>query len=164
MKAKEIIEELLNKLQKGEYCQKDCYGCCGNDKIDITCKTVVDNFQKELLKHYQLKLPEDSVVLSKEEYDCLKKIEKPYDPFWFCSFGGCEGVCKECKDTCEMSIFVKERSETANKLIKLVYATLTDRKVWNAMHQWWLEGKECPPLKALLNEIAKQVGVEIKEN
>lgn len=57
----------------------------------------------------------DLVVLSKEEYDCLKKIEKAYDPFWFCSFGGCEGVCKECKDTCEMSIFVQERKKTAEK-------------------------------------------------
>lgn len=39
------------------------------------------------------------------------------DQFWFCSFGGCEGACKECKDTCEMSIFVKERRETVNKIL-----------------------------------------------
>jgi hypothetical protein len=77
----------------------------------------VDTIEKLYDKGYR-KLPEDSVVLSNEEYDCLKRIEKSYDPFWFCSFGGCEGVCKECKDTCEMSIFVKERKETAEKILK----------------------------------------------
>ena len=55
------------------------------------------------------------------------------------------------------------RKETAEKLIKLVYATLTDRKVWVEMHNWWLEGKECPPLKNLLDELAKQVGVELEK-
>lgn len=44
------------------------------------------------------------------------EIEKSYDPFWFCTFGGCEGVCKECKDTCEMSIFVKERKQILDDL------------------------------------------------
>lgn len=44
------------------------------------------------------------------------EIEKSYDPFWFCTFGGCEGVCKECKYTCEMSIFVKERKQILDDL------------------------------------------------
>ena len=63
-------------------------------------------------------LNENEVVLDKDEYHYLKDMADRYDPFWFCTFGGCEGVCKECKDTCEMSIFVKERKEMAEKILK----------------------------------------------
>ena len=64
------------------------------------------------------KLNENEVVLDRVEYRYLKDMADRYDPFWFCTFGGCEGVCKECKDTCEMSIFVKERKEMAEKILK----------------------------------------------
>jgi hypothetical protein len=93
---------------------KDCINIdiCRLHKSHNNCEVVTEEHG---CNYYRLK---DSVVLSKEEYDCLKRIEKSYDPFWFCSFGGCEGVCKECKDTCEMSIFVKERKETAKKIFE----------------------------------------------
>lgn len=95
------------------------------------------------------KINENSVVLLKEEYDCLKRIEKAYDPFWFCAFGGCEGACKECKDTCEMSIFVKEHKETAEKILKEVY--------------FYASSKETINLLTRIKEIATREGVEIKE-
>lgn len=63
-------------------------------------------------------LNENEVILDKDEYRYLKDMADRYDPFWFCTFGGCEGVCKECKDTCEMSIFVKERKAMAEKILK----------------------------------------------
>lgn len=62
------IEEMLAKLNRGEFCQTDCFGCCGDGKLDITCKVVVENLEKEILKHYQPKIPEDAVVLTREEY------------------------------------------------------------------------------------------------
>ena len=68
----------------------------------------------------RLKELQNAVVLTREEYDALKKDAERYDPFWFCTFGGCEGVCKECWNTCEMSIFVKERNETVEKFARLV--------------------------------------------
>ena len=150
MKDKEMIEEIAKVI----------------DSI-LNRKMAIGNLSQfiavELSKHYQPKLPKDSVVLpkseyndlveskrqlgyyiedqaillqgnipqgciaiSREEYDCLKKIEKSYDPFWFCSFGGCEGVCKECKDNCEMSIFVKERKETAEKIKSFIFSRLSE--------------------------------------
>lgn len=60
---------------------------------------------------------EGKVVLPKDEYRYLKDMADRYDPFWFCAFGGCEGVCKECKDTCEMSIFVKEHQKTTKDIL-----------------------------------------------
>lgn len=76
---------------------------------------LIDSLNAKLKKD---DIPENAVVISREEYDGLKKEAEHYDPFWFCTFGGCEGVCKECKNTCEMSIFVKERKETAEKYAK----------------------------------------------
>lgn len=82
---------------------------------------------RDIIEHLtKMIIPKDSVVLSREEYRCLKSIENSYDPFWFCAFGGCEGACKECKDTCEMSIFVKERKETAKTLITKIKQALND--------------------------------------
>lgn len=107
---------------------------------------------------------ENEVILDKDEYRCLKSIEKLYDPFWFCTFGGCEGVCKECKDTCEMSIFVKERKETAEKVLTTVtYRILalnfeTENKDYD-------EGffDACKEILRRVDHVAKELGVEIKE-
>ena len=106
------IEEILEKVGVR-------YG------MDVGGISYIVNAHK-LASYLQPKLPEDSVVLSREEYRCLKSIENSYDPFWFCAFGGCEGACKECKDTCEMSIFVKERKETAKTLITKIKQALND--------------------------------------
>ena len=62
------------------------------------------------------KLADDEMIILKEDYELLKKIEKAFDPLWFCTFGGCEGARKECKNTCEMSIFVKERKQILDDL------------------------------------------------
>ena len=114
-----------------------------------------------------LKLPKDSVVLSREEYEVLKKIEKSYDPFWFCAFGGCEGVCKECKDTCEMSIFVKERKETAEKFANEVYKELYQLGKIYALPETLDADKYgiFSLTQEIVAKIAKeQFGVGIKEN
>ena len=66
--------------------------------------------------NYQ-KVNADDIVVPKDEYRYIKDMADRYDPFWFCAFGGCEGACKECKDTCEMSIFVKERQKTAKDIL-----------------------------------------------
>ena len=67
-------------------------------------------------------------------------------------FGGCEGVCKECKDTCEMSIFVKERKETAEKILN----EIANLKI--------VDDKVCAyDLVNKLNELATYLGVKIKE-
>lgn len=49
----EQIEKIMcmfNKLRRGDYCVNNCYGCCGNEKIDITCHDVVVNFIQALMQ------------------------------------------------------------------------------------------------------------------
>lgn len=62
---------------------------------------------------------EELITITAEEYKFLKQIEKSYDPFWFCSFGGCEGACKTCIKTCEMSLLVKAKKEFYEDILKL---------------------------------------------
>lgn len=83
-----------------------------------------EEIARYIVKNDYRKIHEDDVVLPKDEYDYLKDMENRYDPFWFCTFGGCEGVCKECKDTCEMSIFVKERKKTAEQFAEMADKTI----------------------------------------
>lgn len=46
MTEQKQIEEILSKLQKGEFCTPNCFGYCGNPCLDITCNIIVDNFYK----------------------------------------------------------------------------------------------------------------------
>ena len=53
MTEQEQIEKIMcmfNKLKRGDYCVDDCYGCCGDEKIDITCHDVVVNFIQSLMQ------------------------------------------------------------------------------------------------------------------
>ena len=102
----------------------------------------------------------DGILISKEEYDCLKKIEKAYDPFWFCSFGGCEGACKECKDTCEMSIFVKERKKFYDKFNENICIFGIKNN-----NQEYVDGytQAIADICGRLDETAIELGVNIKE-
>ena len=46
----EKIMCMFNKLKRGDYCVDNCYGCCGDEKIDITCHDVVVNFIQSLMQ------------------------------------------------------------------------------------------------------------------
>ena len=53
MTKQEQIEKIMcmfNKLKRGDYCVDNCYGCCGDEKIDITCHDVVVNFIQSLMQ------------------------------------------------------------------------------------------------------------------
>ena len=69
------IKEMAEQICSYSFCcksAKDCYECEHNDmSIDASCTEI--KCAKELLKHYQPKLPKDSVVLSREEYTLLLK-------------------------------------------------------------------------------------------
>ena len=93
--------------------------------------------------------------------ELLKKIEKAYDPFWFCAFGGCEGACKECKDTCEMSIFVKERKKFYDKFNENICTFKLENK-----SQEYADGyaQATADICGRLDETAMELGVNIKEN
>lgn len=123
-----------------------------------TYKETLKGYAKYLINKNYCKIPEDAVVVPKDEYCYLKDMADRYDPFWFCAFGGCEGVCKECIDTCEMSIFVKERKATVEKCIQL----LENMKVnEDGRHEWRDHHNDC--IDKCKAKLAKEFEIEIKE-
>lgn len=53
------------------------------EKFGLTGMELCRMVAKELVKHYQPKLPEDAVVLTKEEFERLKGIEELLDKGYF---------------------------------------------------------------------------------
>ncbi len=140
------------------------------------CKLLFENWDgtvinaaKTVLEHYQPKIPEDSVVLSREEIDSaeyfyvqdgeLKLIEKGRGKFitneWYKELLmkmplGHE-LAKERKETAEK--FIKECKKYKVKKFSPVDIYQRDTGVsWIEMPEWKLD------------EFVKQFGVEIKEN
>ena len=106
------------------------------DRFDlILAEADAISISNYILKRYQPKLPKDSVVLTKEEYEKVKHVlkyepeeaiirledlaknERLYNPHMFCSLAGCSGVHKCCNRTCKESWIVIERKETAEKIM-----------------------------------------------
>ena len=92
----------------------------------------IDNLKVEnanlTVENEVLQSEKDNLMRTLEEgAEEIKSLSGNYDPFWFCSFGGCEGVCKECKDLCEKSIFVQERKETVKEILLPLRRFLIER-------------------------------------
>ena len=47
-----MIKQLLENFLEGYYCG-ECCGCSGDNSVTASCKTVVQNFEKDLLKYYK---------------------------------------------------------------------------------------------------------------
>lgn len=128
MTKKEQIEEMARTMcgyhdregrctfRDGALCDKfNSQDCCYKDDAEM------------LYDASYRKISESAVVLTKEECENLKFAADNYDPFWFCSFGGCEGVCKECRNLCENSLFVQERKKTAKEILLPLRRFLVER-------------------------------------
>lgn len=93
----------------------------------------------ELLEHYQPKIDKDSVVLSIDAYNRLKRDSELY----------------EARQKENLKLFAKAYNqgskETAEKIIKMVFDLFPKDKQFTTIS------------KATVYEIAKQFGVEIKE-
>lgn len=90
----------------------------------------------QIVEHYQPKLPEDSVVLSREEYELLKNdLDKGnYGEF---ESGFSQGYEKGSKETAE--------------------------KIFSELLKEFDKRKSCGNADVVVYELAKQFGVEIKE-
>ena len=136
------IEEMAKKIcnacktrvseQQCNSYKREVYGYCS------MCKIIA----KELLKHYQPKLPKDSVVLSREEYEKLTK----------------KLVTEQRAKEIAQEYFGIVRKETAEKIIHLVGMLPIPRQVSNRYGVGFENA-----LTVVKLEIAKQFGVEIKE-
>ena len=122
---------------------------------------IFKTYAEALVKNNIIQIQEDDIVIPKDEYRYIKDMADRYDPFWFCAFGGCEGVCKECKDTCEMSIFVKERNKFYDKFNENICTFKLENK-----SQEYADGyaQAIADICGRLDETAMELGVVIKEN
>lgn len=97
---------------------------------------------KELLEHYQPKIPEDSIVLSREEYDNLKlEIQKAHNKGVQAGF--------DMTKFKEESIKRKARKEMAEKNFKIV-KKIIDKKY--AIETPWTR----VTLSSIINQIEKE--------
>ena len=97
--------------------------------------------------YYQSKLPEDSVVLSREEYEKVDKeiINKnTYDTIWKAGYNAYEKTIGEC--------VAEARKETTEKILRDLYSEATSNVS---------ETVELTTFQ--IEQLAKQFGVEIKE-
>ena len=125
------------------------------DELYNVYDTTADDIAEGLYNAGYRKIPENVVVLTKEEYEDLKVAADNYDPFWFCSFGGCEGARKGCKDDCEMSIFVQERKKTAKEILLLLGKGYDEKEKTEFNNLQWY--------KEFCRELKHRYGVEVEE-
>ena len=102
---------------------------------------------QELVKHYQPKLSEDSVVLSKEEYDDLQ-VGKDFD------YGYHEGV-KNTEAYYENFELTEARKETASEIFEEMLLFLQG--------ETFHKGYELKKVERKVREIAKKFGVEVED-
>ena len=150
-----------------------CIGCSGKPCGEYCdkCKFVAE----ELLKHYQPKLPEDSVVLSREElaqkiYDDIFAILKI--KLWLY---GDDAMTKNFNGLTKQKIldFTKKWGIKDNHLNEKDYShidhlqahdkQIKEQERKETAEKILEEGRYCMPIR-LKEWIIKQFGVEIKEN
>ena len=131
----EMAKETSNKQWQriDEYCLRiqkamQYKGNCDHEDVPSILVDYKEEIKKELI-------PENAVVLTREEYEKVKHVlkyepeeaiirledlaknERLYNPHMFCSLAGCSGVHKGCNRTCKESWIVIERKETAEKIM-----------------------------------------------
>ena len=160
MSDKEMIEEMTKDL-------KDLADIVRNVLVDRTDIGYIPDLAfpvaKEVLKHYQSKLPKDSVVLSREEYERLLKIKEGMSVKEINYFSNLFKLQKELEqvekerdsaiDNCD-----RKSKETAEKYKIAMMLSIQE------MHKYLEITEEQAKILYHHNaEIAKQFGVEIKE-
>jgi hypothetical protein len=124
------IEEMAKDIRSWD----DCYDENGDINLDYT-------LQEYLYILGYRKLPEDSVVLSREEYEVLKIKEK--EKHWLQT---CMSIWKNAK--------IEGSKETAEKIFN---------KILDFIHyETFRKGYELKKVESKVQELAKQFGVEIK--
>ena len=113
---------------------------------------------KEVLKHYQPKLTEDSVVLSRKEYEILQRL---YDEIFMCQQLPPHRAVENAK------IFFASQKELINKACKFA-SKETSEKWYNEVKTVYLENVgeqvfEHNWFGIQLNKFAKQFDVEVNK-
>ena len=111
---------------------------------------------EKLVEHYQPKLPKDSVVLSREEYEKLKRIEAEKDRLYEIKLDLENQLIEKGWTDYEGADEIEKRvsKETAEKIFKMLISKLDSNQ--------FLSGKRII-MEVDVENLAKQFDVEIKE-
>ena len=154
MKDKEKQIEEMAKIIGYCYCDKECQNKCAYCDISSL------NEAKKLYENGFRKLPENSVVLSRERYEKLKSL---YDEIWDSYYDG-ENNAKVYYENIKIP---RECKATAEKIILSEIETIkTIRDNYTLSEPKYSEGYiDCcnTILFYLKNNLAKQFNIEIKE-
>ena len=165
MKDKEMIEEMVI----------DCCSVCAELYGDCNCKKdkcpSVKIESKRLIENGWVKLPKDSVVLSKEEYVRLQLCElKSLEPPVYIDRDKIEQeiIEKYNQKLKEHSAkrYAKARKETAEKFAKKIQDYLNDKvceEFWDYACDVTYFTIDVDKVISDVFDLAKQFGVEIKE-
>lgn len=147
MKDKEMIEEIDKQRERRiNYCVRiqEAFDYKGNyDHEDIP--SILVDFEKEIKNEI---LPEDSVVLTKEEYEDLRLLEEKYGKPTY--IDGYMTAYAHRLETAN-NLVSKARKETAERILKPLYDACKEDSYGQVVVDF-----------AILENFAKQFGVEIK--
>ena len=148
MNEKEIIEEMAKEISESNILCKDC-----GDYGDTYCTEAIAN---TLYKAGYRKIPEGSVVLSTEDYSDYLTLQSNYTN----AKERCEKLQADNERLYKNLGKFKEsvRKETAKEILRDIKYEIEDRN--GAMLEEDLS-VDATILQEVLNEIAKQYGVEI---
>lgn len=84
-------------------------------------KQVKSQLEKDIFnEHMNYEAVKEELDEIEKEHKYLKKELDKYDPFYFCSFGGCEGVSNTCWKDCADSVYNVTRSDAVKEFTKLL--------------------------------------------
>lgn len=148
------INELLNNMEQGMQI-RICNACKQYKKCDKELCTMSGLVSKELSRFYQPKIPEDSVVLPKEEYELLTNdLDKGnYGEFESGFSEGYKTGSKETAEKCWQMFLILVVSKLDEYYKKLNDANRLDG-IREVLHKLYCEYQD---------ELARQFNIEIKE-
>lgn len=139
------LMDLLDKLEQGELCTPNCYGCCGDGKLSFAyCPDVTDNFEKELANLGCRIIGDDEIVIKKSEYVALKKAKNDYKQRF-------ESSDKRCEQLVRTSVEAVEKKEQAKK-----------EAVREILQELYIECEYYTHGRTAIEEIAKKYGIELE--
>ena len=143
--------------------------CNSNKRAIYGWCSMCEIITEELLKHYQPKLPKDSVVLTREEYEKLLESNKNLKYSFDTASSYIEKLAESCEKNCKKFNGIttqQARKEAAEKFAKDIFKHITTPEVWEKLRQQWLSkdgnfvaNKHIYDL--LIEPIAKQFSGEI---
>lgn len=146
MIEQKLVDEMATLIENAETSVKNWH-CRDTNCLNCTYTYCTSSaIAEELLEHYQPKLPEGSVVISKKEYELLTDIS------------ALKGKAQEALNINPIEELIQVEREARKQVVEDVLAPLDEMKVKeDDRHQWRENHNDC--IEKCKAKIAKKFGV-----